>query len=769
MDTPPANPSLPSSVRGALAAVRRRIRAYVWVEGLAVLVAMFGAAFWLGLAGDWYFEPTPAVRKSAMIGIGGAAFYIVYRYLIRRVFVSISDSSAALLLERRFPELGEHLLTAVEVTTTAAPAKDYHPELLARTARAAEEAVAGVRVSELFNRGPLLRSLAAAMLLMLSIVVFALGAREAFGIWLNRLAMSEEPWPRRVHLEIVGFAPDATGRRSHKLARDDDFELQVHASTQGFAPPEEVEIRFRLADGRRGRDTMIRVGDSSASTGEFQLFRYEFKHVAGEMEFDVVGGDDRVRDLHLEVVERPELHDIEVECHYPKYLGRESRRLPVTGGMRIPEGTHLILHANATKSLVAARVRASRSEQESQLDLGPASHVGAGVSHIQWEYGVLGTDDVLRIDVTDIDGVGPREPYRISLSAIRDEVPQVAARLSGISTAITPDAMLPFVGRVTDDYGLARLWYEYQIDSVPMAERPLARQPKGEPAFEQLGMFDTRATDPQTGQRVFQLRPKQRLALSLKATDQYDLSQDKRIGSSQSFELEVVTPADLLALMERRELTLRQRFESIYEKLTDTRNMLGRIETDDASKEAGPPSAGGTEARDELGASAAGDQPAESETGQRALARRRLRVAGALQNVLQAADEVKGIAESFDDLGEELTNNRIDIPDLKARLGEQIAKPLHQITEHTMPPLSAQLRLVEDRLDDPAAMTAELQKAIAQADELLVAMRQVLDHMLELETYNEVVSLLRDIITDQEEINRRTKERQKEKLKGLLE
>ena len=47
-------------------------------------------------------------------------------------------------------------------------------------------------------------------------------------------------------------------------------------------------------------------------------------------------------------------------------------------------------------------------------------------------------------------------------------------------------------------------------------------------------------------------------------------------------------------------------------------------------------------------------------------------------------------------------------------------------------------------------------------------MRQVLDKMLELETYNEVVALLRGIITDQDEINRRTKERQKEKLKGLF-
>ena len=160
---------------------------------------------------------------------------------------------------------------------------------------------------------------------------------------------------------------------------------------------------------------------------------------------------------------------------------------------------------------------------------------------------------------------------------------------------------------------------------------------------------------------------------------------------------------------------------------------------------------------------------ASAATAQRMLSRRRLRVAGSLQNVVQSADEVKGVAEAFDDLSEELTNNRIDNPDLKSRLGEQIARPLHLIAEQRMPQLAAQLKLVEERLEDPAATAPELKKAIAQADEILVSMRQVLDKMLELETYNEVVALLRGIITDQEEINRRTKERQKDKLKGLFQ
>ena len=76
---------------------------------------------------------------------------------------------------------------------------------------------------------------------------------------------------------------------------------------------------------------------------------------------------------------------------------------------------------------------------------------------------------------------------------------------------------------------------------------------------------------------------------------------------------------------------------------------------------------------------------------------------------------------------------------------------------------------MEEHIEDPAATAPELKKAIALADEILVEMRQVLDRMLELETYNEVVALLRGIITDQDEINRRTKERQKDKLKSLFE
>jgi hypothetical protein len=481
------------------------------------------------------------------------------------------------------------------------------------------------------------------------------------------------------------------------------------------------------------------------------VFRYLFKRVSTDMEFDVVGGDDRVRDLQLQVVERPELFAIELECVYPDYLGRESRRLPVTGGMRIPEGSQLVLHAESTKPLVAANINRTGAEKGGGARL---NYGKDAVKELQWDYGTIVDDDVLMVSVTDTDGVASREPYRVSLAIVRDEVPQVTSRLSGIGTAITPDAVLPFVGKLTDDYGLDRAWFEYQIDGGQAVTRPLVQQPVGEPLLEALGEFDLRATDDATGQRAIVLTPGQRFGIAIKAADRFNLSEEPHAGSSQQYVLDVVSPADLQALLERRELSLRQRYEAIYEKMTDTRNLLARVEfgTGETSEDAS-----------EADAEATIDAP------ERQLARRRLRVAGSLQNVVQSADEVGGVAEAFDDLGEELTNNRIDNPDLQSRLREQIALPLHRIAEERMPRLAAQVKLVEANVADATKGTAEVTHSLALADEVLVEMKQVLDRMLELETYNEVVTLLREIIADQEDVSRQTKEQRTKQIQDLIE
>lgn len=346
-------PDVPPIIERKLAQVRRGIRTYVWLEGLAALVILLAVAFWVGMLVDWLFEPSPNVRLAGMIAVGIVGLWVAYRYLLRRAFVRLPDASLAVLLERRFGQLKDHLLTAVDLAVGDGETTVYHPELVAKTRAAAATASANVNTKDIFRRGPLAGRVIAAIVLAASLPIAALAASDVFGFWLERLALSNEPWPRRVHLEVVGFEPNADGKRIHKLARDDKFELVVRADTKDYVAPREVEFRFTSADGGRGRDSMTRIGEAVRGRDEFQEFRYEFNDVSSSMMLDIRGGDDRVDGLQLEIVDRPELVGMEVECVYPEYLGREPRRLPITGGMRIPEGTRLTLRAGSTKPLTS--------------------------------------------------------------------------------------------------------------------------------------------------------------------------------------------------------------------------------------------------------------------------------------------------------------------------------------------------------------------------------------------------------------------------------
>ena len=63
------NPKLPesSSVAELLSRLRRRIREYVWVESIAVLLVLLGTWFWASLGFDWVFE-SPAVFREVLLG-----------------------------------------------------------------------------------------------------------------------------------------------------------------------------------------------------------------------------------------------------------------------------------------------------------------------------------------------------------------------------------------------------------------------------------------------------------------------------------------------------------------------------------------------------------------------------------------------------------------------------------------------------------------------------------------------------------------------------
>ncbi|QDT73838.1 DUF4175 domain-containing protein [Lacipirellula limnantheis] len=783
---------VPHPVAQKVARLRRLVRLYSLAEGVAALAIVAGLGFWLGLAIDWLFEPRPALRAAMWGVVVATGAFVAWRYIGRRLLAPLPDDSLALLVERQYPQLREGLVTTVQAARSWSDWEGERPanqapgslfggsretphdgasrELLTAASRNAAAAMPEVALRRVFDMRPLARKGIAAIGLLAVTAVFAIAQRGAFDFYLERLGLSEQLWPRRVQLTVVGFENRETSPVIN-VARDDDFPLSVLASvTNGHVAPDEVEIRWRRpSDGGRGSGPMLKIGEAAPGRDDAQQYSYTFK-VSSDLEFDVIGGDDRIRNLRLHAVERPAITRVWLEVDYPAYMRREPRSIPVSGRAELPEGAAAVCRIEANKPLTAATVR----DSVEQSDL-PATIDAQSRDTFSFEIPAAARDRVFAISLRDADGVENRDPFRLPLSVTPDQTPEASVQLRGIGAAITPQARIPLAGSVTDDYGLEEAWFDYAIDDAPSSRRPLRTQPDGATNLAMTESFDLAESDPATKQPLVAVQPGQKLSLSIKGRDAYDLGDEPHIGGSQRFVLDVVTPSELRAILEKRELGLRQRFQAIYEKMVGVRELLDRIDLAAAGSGADD-TAGAAEAAAAPSASDASEASAENESERdgddpaRVRQRDLSRVGGARQSATQLAFETAGIAGGFDEIVAELINNRVDTEELKERLERGISEPLKEISGELLPEFETRLESLEQAYQAGPAEAAEpLAAAKAAAQSAEDAMKAVLDRMLELEEYNELVELLRGIVKDQEQLKERTQQEQRDKLKGLLE
>lgn len=215
-----------------------------------------------------------------------------------------------------------------------------------------------------------------------------------------------------------------------------------------------------------------------------------------------------------------------------------------------------------------------------------------------------------------------------------------------------------------------------------------------------------------------------------------------------------MTPDELLAMLEARELNLKRRFEQIIAEMSDTRDSLLRLQADQ------PP-----------GAEAAADEPGEEPANaiKRQWSLRLLRVQRARQQGEKSQQEVTGVAASFQDIRSELTNNRVDTQERKIRLQNQIIQPLRQMAAQRFPGWQQTLDRLEEQTEQQQASVPLSRQAVREADEILLEMQRILEKMIELESYNELVDLVRSVLQEQDDLLEKTRQQRKEQTRLLLE
>ncbi|MDP7204406.1 MAG: hypothetical protein QGH11_02480, partial [Pirellulaceae bacterium] len=663
------NPSqIDPRIQLLLERLRKRVRIYIWLEGMTLGLIWLALTFWFGFAIDYLPVLLGANELSAGIRAGLLAIVaitlgiILYRWILRRTFVRLSDRNMAVVLERHFEQFGDSLVTSVELSTEHDLEEPFSREMLRNTGQRAVDQLGDIRLHRVFNKLALLRSFLVALLLVIPIGVLASVNGEMVGLLARRLyLLDSQRWPRKSDIVVVGVEierefplPEALKLPSRlsfdengvvRVGKGTNLKLIVHADRTKAVVPKTCTLYYQTQDQVRGQRNMQRRGSGDPDN---QLFLFEdrpLKGIIAGLEFDVVGFDDREGPYHIEVVDNPAVVRTVLNYQYPEYTGLlPVSQQPWIKGAVVPLGTRLEIRCQTNKLLREVLVANPLTGDQQTIFLGSLKAEGNStplpvaiststansplpgnplqLSHgdsnqpARWKYQdeqlmVQGTDTAVsfpldaryqseagdwiqcqvglagkdgkefsihveevfnelafEVSLVDTDGISCERPHRVTIGASLDRDPSVEVALRGIGSAITPNVVIPVQGTVTDDFGVNQNWFDLLLAEGDPLTYPFDLV-DGEKVESRLDLREQRNKDAD-----LEIEPGSRITLTVRASDHFDLDGDPNIGSSSQYVLEVVTSDQLLSMLERRELALRQRFELIRDEVLAMRDSL---------------------------------------------------------------------------------------------------------------------------------------------------------------------------------------------------
>lgn len=758
----------PLVIRRKLSSLRWSLRGWVVLQGLSRLGVAVAAASVASLLVDRWLRLDQVTRAVVLVaGIVGACV-LLWRRCLTPLRARLDDDQLCLRVEASHPQLGQRLITAVQLSRVSDPAAaGLSPVMVRASIDHGVAAAQGVDFrhavrADYRRRTRRLAVLAGALSLAMAGAFVSPATADVMGLWFRRnVLLSAEAWPRRTQLALV----DVPGT----LPRGDDFEVVVRAGGQ---VPLTVSIDFADAAGTR------QVVEAGQVAGD--RFRASVRNVLEPFRFRVRGGDDQLPWMDVRLVDRPRVEQLGLRYEPPAYTGLPPVELAAAEGVyELLRGASLELRVTASKAVRSLRLTAPQGEP---VELTPSATNGPGASAPREFTGRVAAGElragVYVIEMTDVDGLASREPTRFSVRLVPDRRPTVRAKLLGISSMVTPDARVPIQVRANDDFGIVAARLVTTIGTTPGAtpgtapgatpgtapatrpgdapspaadsgEAPKSAAPTA-PGPGEAG--DASAVSMVEGQTpvgttaeglgtkelacihrmelaAMSLTPGQNLAFRMEAVDN-DAVSGAKTGQSSDFFLRVVTEAELRQDLQRRQQEQRYELERLkrdQEQLqTDCRAMLA------TGREGGKLS------------------EADRQTLTRVEKRQRL--------VTQRLDAIAG---RLAQLRDEYVNNALEDEQGQAirDMNTQVVGRLRDLVTGTAPKAAEAVGRAR-REAGAGVADRSLDDAVMIQEELLTGMNAVLAFMQKWEGYQEAVALLNEVLKAQKDVREQTRQRQ---------
>jgi len=701
-----------AQIRARLDALRRRIAAALALEGGARVAGVLLAAIALSFLLDRVFKLEAAARAVILIAALGALGWTIWRYVLRRLRGLPGEDPLAVAVEARYPELGDRLISALQLAREADPERyGMSPQLIEDAIHEVAEPVRHLDFGQILALPRVIRRTALGILALGLLAAGAAADPDSASIWFRRnVLLHNVRWPQKTYLVVD---PEIFPNRVARIVRGAD--LVVTARSVGEIHPEKVTIYFRDSEGERGRATM--KADLAGHT-----YRHEFTEVAFPITFHLEGGDEVTDDYRIELLEAPEVLEISIEVGFPPYAGRDPVRAdPAQGDPQMLRGGFVRIRGRASKPLQGVEIALGEAAE----DAAPAQVTGADT----FEATLAPEETVLLgVRLRDTDGLSnPSLAPRFLVRVVDDARPRIRLQKRGVGVMVVSGAVVPYSIRLTDDVKVVegRLEVTKSAGDREAPEPHVVALPP-----EQLGQ-DRAEIEAELELGPLELTPGAFLALHAYGKD--NAQPEPHEGKSDPVTLKVVTLEELTNELLGRQQEQRRLFEELLQR---ERRLRDRF----------------LDLRDRPPAAAEITAQLESEAqDQREIARR-----------------VHSIERAFDRIFDEMYYNRIAEAAMVGRLRASIVRGLEQLRTDVM---GGHAR----RLDDAAQRAERLALGGADGDAIeaayanvIRAMEALLARMEKAEGFTEIVETVRSILEEQGKVKDLTRKKYEEVLRDIF-
>ena len=391
--------------------------------------------------------PLPtSVRIALLVGVIGAAGYLLYRYLVQPLRVKLTPHDVALNVERKHRDLEDRLVSALQFgeAETEDPIKSH---LLQRLVTDAVERTDGIDFKATIDKSKKRKHIGIAAAVFAGCALIALIFPAELNISLNRLL---SPWEKTEPVFTTKLTVEPGNARILR-----GRSLAINLEVTGKAA-DKARLIYKKGDSAADTESQGQEIDMMQIEGEKHRFGYEIFNINENMEYYVTANGIESERYTVEVFDMPKVTAVEVTYAYPEYTQLNPITQQGEGDIRAVAGSQAEVRITTNKAIESATLTVEAQDPTPML-------ISDGRT-LTTTLDVL-TDGKYTVKLLCVDGFNNQTPIEYTITAIPDEPPKVAIKEPGRDIKATKLEEVKVLAEAADDYGVENMTLMYSIGS----------------------------------------------------------------------------------------------------------------------------------------------------------------------------------------------------------------------------------------------------------------------------------------------------------------